>query len=113
MIALYVMSVKTEQPEKAPAPILVTLSGMTIEVILLHPSNAFAPISTTVSGMVNCVIAVQYLNAEFPILVNFVPSSKTTLVMLSSAELVPPKALFPISVTVLGMVMTQSVVKPA
>ena len=43
--------VKEEHQENAPTPIIVTLSGMAMEVKEEQPSNALSPIIVTLFGM--------------------------------------------------------------
>ena len=50
------------------APILVTLSGMSMLVRLLQPEKAEYPMETTPFEMLTLVNPLQYLNAELPML---------------------------------------------
>jgi hypothetical protein len=57
------------QPENAPPPMLVTLSGIVMLVRPLQPLNAKCPMLVTLSGIVTLVSPSQPLNAESPMLV--------------------------------------------
>ena len=50
-----VIEVKPVQPEKAEEPMLVTLFGMVIEVKPLQPLKAQSPMLVTLSGMTRSV----------------------------------------------------------
>ncbi len=50
------MLVRLSQPEKAPIPIYVILSGIFIEVRLLQPPKAACSIEVTCSGIVMLAI---------------------------------------------------------
>ena len=58
---------REEQPESAPNPMLVTLSGMTSEVSPVQSRNACSPIFTMLSGISIEVKELQLLNAHFEI----------------------------------------------
>ena len=60
---------RSEQPEKALAPIVVTLSGIVIDVSPEQPEKALAPMVVTLSGIVIAVSPEQPENADSPIFV--------------------------------------------
>ena len=64
-----VVEVRLEQAMKAQPPMLVMASGMVIEARLLHPENVQPSMLVTASGMVIEVRLLQLWKAEFPILV--------------------------------------------
>ena len=64
-----VIDVRLVQPQNAPAPILVTLSGIVIALRLLQLENAASPILVTLLGIVTEKKLSQYANATPPILV--------------------------------------------
>ena len=49
--------------ENAPEPMLVTLSGIVMDVKLVQPENAEPPMLVTLSGIVTAVKPVQPTNA--------------------------------------------------
>ena len=52
LVAVHVTEVSPEQPENAPYPMLVTLSGIVTEVSPEQPQNALSPMRVTLSGIV-------------------------------------------------------------
>ena len=66
-VALKLTLVNPVQTLKALYPIEVTLLGIVIDVILLHPLNAKFPIEVTVLGMVIDVRFLQLANVDEPI----------------------------------------------
>ena len=65
---------------------LVTLSGMIIEVRLLHPKKAEFPMLVTLSGMVIEVRLLQLLKALSPMLVTGKPSILSGMTSPPSAD---------------------------
>ena len=122
---------RAEQPSKAQYPMLVTLLGMVTEVREEQPPKAIIPILVTLLGMVTEVREEQPLKAPYPILVTLLgmvvflqPTtrvfvavsiialqfSRLSYVLLPLSTTIaeraeqPSKALFPILVTLLGIV---------
>ena len=83
-----VIEVSPLQSEKALSPILVTLSGMVIEVSPLQSEKALSPILVTLSGMVIEVSSLQYWKAESAI--PRVPCLIDAVLMLVSASITQP-----------------------
>ena len=54
-----IVASSTGQPSKAPVPMLVTLSGITMETKALQPEKACLPILVTPSGIVTDVKPLQ------------------------------------------------------
>ena len=71
---------KPLQSEKAESPMIVTLSGMVIEVNPVQPRKAPSPMLVTLSGMAIEVKPLQPRKAPSPMLVTL-PSSGITLVL--------------------------------
>ena len=64
IVPLKVMLVRPLQPEKARAPMLVTLSGIVMLASPVQPSKAESPMLVTLSGIVTLVRLVQPLKAH-------------------------------------------------
>ena len=119
-----VIEVREEQLRNVLASIFVTPSGMLIEVREEQPLKALLPMLVTLLGMVSEVSPEQPEKAEGAILT--IPSSTAILVLAGMVPLylyntlptyitpsgwllhqgVPEKALYPMFVTLLGMVIS-------
>ena len=107
------MLVKLVQPENAPFPILVTLSGIVMLVKLVQPENAKLPILVTLFGIVMLVKPVQPLNASDGIYASQ-PNSILEPLPIGPAVfkfVQPENAELPILVTLFGIVMLVKLVQ--
>ena len=71
---------KDSQLQKAPSPMLVTVSGIAMLVKDSHPEKAFFPILLTLSGIVMLFKHSQPAKAPFPMLVTGWPPSSDGMV---------------------------------
>ena len=74
------MLVSPLQPQNAPPPMLVTLSGIVMLVRPLQPENALPPMLVTLSGIVMLVRPLQPKNAYSPMVVTGLPPSEEGIV---------------------------------
>ena len=98
--------VRLLQFSNAYSPILVTLSGIVTLVRLLQPENAFSPIVVTLSGIVYSVAPQPIANELItPSIIKHLWSVDANLPLNSCRLRQPANALFPILVTLSGMVI--------
>ena len=91
------MLVSPVQPENAPQPISVTLSGIVMVFNLAQPVNAPPPISVTLSGIVMLVSPVQTENAYRPISVTAFPAIVFGITTSVCVPLKPVIVIVPVS----------------
>ena len=104
-----VIEVRALQPRKASIPMLVTLFGMVTEVRPLQPSKALSPMLVTSLGMtvflqpaINVFVEVSIIALQLSRESYFVFSESTAIEV---RPLQPSKGAVPMLVTLSGMVM--------
>ena len=105
--------------KKAPCPIFVTLVGIVTEVKLMQPINTHGWILVIVSGKVTCVTSTPLIYRKRPewsgladALANWIlhQAVMSSMLTMSNPEQ-PINALFPILVTLLGILMYSMLVR--